>query len=84
MRATTATMPLALPGNALAVAVAKEAHEGVSGPGEVRHPGAARHRCTGVRGERREEAGGKFVGTPVYHSGFPVMHTTQDPMISMS
>jgi hypothetical protein len=25
-----------------------------------------------------------FVGTPVYHSGIPVMHTTHDPMISMS
>jgi hypothetical protein len=26
----------------------------------------------------------EIVGTPVYHSGIPVMHTTHDPMISMS
>jgi hypothetical protein len=24
------------------------------------------------------------VGTPVYHSAIPVMHTTHDPMISLS
>jgi hypothetical protein len=24
------------------------------------------------------------VGTPIYHSGIPIMHTTHDPMISMS
>jgi hypothetical protein len=49
--------PRALPGNAPAAAIAKEAHEGVSGPGEVRHPSAARRHRTGVRGGRREWGG---------------------------
>jgi hypothetical protein len=63
MRAATATMPLALPDNALAAAAAKEAHKGVSGPDKVRHPGAARRHRTGVRGERREWGGRRLAAS---------------------
>jgi hypothetical protein len=41
----------------------------------------AQRQAEGGKGGRKRRGS---VGTPIYHSGIPVMHTTHDPMISMS